>query len=1339
MGFGDDHGQNVTSTCEIISRMAVDLISSIQILQKAKRDWKDDPNLRKRLELWSGQWKETTTRFFRDLYENAEYGFNKQGLELPDWFKSVIDKIAEVKFEGGNKATLPFIREEVFHQDGKENSDSEGMNKLLTLLKMKFSSNPESFTQTEQLLSESNGHLLTDAKARKQNFMIRNISHLVDDTDTNDIEILVDDLTEKNTFDREITDATHLLLLLHVIHSTKKSDEIDLLEKYSESKKEFLTMRSANGTTNTQMEILNRMEFLKWGPSNFTRDQNVIDQASNLLNANGVVALRGWGGVGKTALATRMIYDAAINSNFERYITSGTKVGNLSQDEYNIHHDEEGQFIPADQTTTIFQTILDRSGGIEGSIRRVCMQIIRSAAGNVKSESFGDKSNEQMITLAIDSMKKCKMLVCIDNFEDIEDAKDISRKGVAIEKLLEESKHFNTFFARWTQSYLEMKKKSPNLVQSQIIITTRSMGKGAVPYDVPYLTEKENYDLFLQKIQTRVRNKNLDESIIAYVDGELRQEVRKEFAEWRILDTNDDDEDILIEGTHPMNTLSAANEISKSRVLETIRDWSPKGEKAEHIAQYIASKALGNASPLNKNILVKLALINIRQTFSAVEVILIAKDYKDNFGYEEAFQFLKMYESERDWFQKSPNQKDRYRWKREIYLNIGKIEDVIEAKLEVQKIQIETTEAGMSKASKVTVFDEKNRNQLYQWMADKDRIPHQIGSILLQILTEENLSDRQSCSAYLALFDVNRQREQHFHKSYQIDKSLTQVLLEFHRNRKKQSMTSFSNSSKTKGISDTVQTPEGLAIQRHLEKYLKYSDLVFDELWLKCQDTNIKMALVDAISRNFERLYLEEFITTEQLLKIEQKWVEKICSISNSEIMDDEKHSLLLQTAIKSMATKMEIIPNKINYSFKLNSIRIEQCIALLKADDAIFSWGLGGNEETRGRLFWIALHYLANSNGDDDDSKRAQNVIEKYTFYGRKMVEEFLHPNLIERYITTITNNRKRLVWNLEELTGEGNRFGLIGKIVTSPKDRIRNGMNVSDYEIIYPKGMDSKRYDSKSILFYRIMNYSGSIIYLTPLLDEEFRPLELEEIISLTDLKKQLNTMPRITKPTTWNELFETINSITELFLDPLFRHCETDREKVSYLGEITDLKLFTHEEQGKIYIKQSDFTDKERSGLASYAYEEKFSTDKAYLQIIQSARDGDGYSLPRNPRTLALLLIFFKKCSLQKKSMTYNGLRVYLRKQLGESDPDILYRTVQYFFNSRKDRLRERNWNTLDIDYDQHGTADEIFKSFKNQLYFQGFVRRNKENKQPLNLEIYQMYLTEVRKIFRELNNK
>ena len=73
-------------------------------------------------------------------------------------------------------------------------------------------------------------------------------------------------------------------------------------------------------------EVLAKMELLTWGPENYVRAQEVIQDARNSLYQMGALVLTSWGGAGKTALANKLTYQFAQEEAFQKYALFTTKI-----------------------------------------------------------------------------------------------------------------------------------------------------------------------------------------------------------------------------------------------------------------------------------------------------------------------------------------------------------------------------------------------------------------------------------------------------------------------------------------------------------------------------------------------------------------------------------------------------------------------------------------------------------------------------------------------------------------------------------------------------------------------------------------------------------------------------------------------------------------------------------------------------------------------------------------------------------------------------------------------------------------------------------------------------
>ena len=69
--------------------------------------------------------------------------------------------------------------------------------------------------------------------------------------------------------------------------------------------------------------------------------------------SDGILSLTGWGGVGKTALAHKIIYDFATSGEFDYFVTLSSKVGS-SQQEVDVHSGQS-KLVETSETNSIFR------------------------------------------------------------------------------------------------------------------------------------------------------------------------------------------------------------------------------------------------------------------------------------------------------------------------------------------------------------------------------------------------------------------------------------------------------------------------------------------------------------------------------------------------------------------------------------------------------------------------------------------------------------------------------------------------------------------------------------------------------------------------------------------------------------------------------------------------------------------------------------------------------------------------------------------------------------------------------------------------------------------------
>jgi hypothetical protein len=157
---------------------------------------------------------------------------------------------------------------------------------------------------------------------------------------------------------------------------------------------------------------------------------------------------------------------------------------------------------------------------ISGSMRRLCTQIIVSIESDYEEKNV---ETDELINKSIRIMRENSILVCIDNFEDIEDPQEMG--DFEISKVNKEYTYFQKFFSKWSGEYLNIRKDEKTGLHgkhpSRIIITTRGKGEKTEnqSYPVPPLSSTENYNLFIKKLHSRYTDRLIDIEIIEFVQS----------------------------------------------------------------------------------------------------------------------------------------------------------------------------------------------------------------------------------------------------------------------------------------------------------------------------------------------------------------------------------------------------------------------------------------------------------------------------------------------------------------------------------------------------------------------------------------------------------------------------------------------------------------------------------------------------------------------------------------------------------------------------------------------------------------------------------------------------
>lgn len=363
-----------------------------------------------------------------------------------------------------------------------------------------------------------------------------------------------------------------------------------------------------------------RLNNLEWGPQNYHRDRSFISAAHTALNDNKIVAFYGLGGVGKTALAQKLMFDIINNREpYTHLVTHSSKVGSDQKEINTIAPQTTGSRVETNQQNSVMESSLMEIEGVRmiGGLRMLLLKIFKETTTN-NGELFTDAQLQRRVFQELQKDEN-QVLIVIDNYEDIEDNQDDSD----VLQIKDEIKVFLEDFSQLSNT------------KSRIIITTRSS-----PLDVAYglqvkhLTKTESAQLFLEKI--RFRSLRSDTSggnnalpkihQVFSQNIELKEELIHSFDLW-------DTDDVYI--AHPLLVLLAAEEVEqddKAHIIEVIQSWGD-GRKASDVIEYCVSKTLGSFKPheiellkfltqmsnLNTEISIKLLLEVIEKNISTEE------------------------------------------------------------------------------------------------------------------------------------------------------------------------------------------------------------------------------------------------------------------------------------------------------------------------------------------------------------------------------------------------------------------------------------------------------------------------------------------------------------------------------------------------------------------------------------------------------------------------------------------------------------------------------------------------------------------------------------------------
>jgi hypothetical protein len=363
------------------------------------------------------------------------------------------------------------------------------------------------------------------------------------------------------------------------------AEEFELIKNRIES-----ACENAKGSS---LEVYERrLNNLVWGPKQYQRDQDTIKIAHAALEDNKIVAFYGLGGVGKTALAQKLMFDIINNREpYSHIVTHSSKVGSDQKEINTLSPHEHGIYSETDLKVSVMDSSLieDDSARVIGGLITLLKKIYKE----ITLKSAPDIGIGRLKKKVFELLKKPEhqVLIVLDNFEDIED----NLEDQDVFTIRSEMKKFLTEFSELQG------------MKSRIIITTRSTPlPQAYGIAIHHLTKNEAMKLFLEKIRFRGQrasqtHQQLQKTLIQThqlitTNPGLEEKVVKAFDVWDSVDHHI---------AHPLLVLLAAEEVNEndiSHIENVIGSWS-LGPKAKNVIEYCVSKTFGALEQVDLDVL----------------------------------------------------------------------------------------------------------------------------------------------------------------------------------------------------------------------------------------------------------------------------------------------------------------------------------------------------------------------------------------------------------------------------------------------------------------------------------------------------------------------------------------------------------------------------------------------------------------------------------------------------------------------------------------------------------------------------------------------------------------
>tara|TARA_B110001452_G_scaffold126251_1_gene104833 strand:+ start:205 stop:4302 length:4098 start_codon:yes stop_codon:yes gene_type:complete len=1235
--------------------------------------------------VWATLTRQTVIEFYTMMYEKSKTGDNRKTWFNVAWLNAVEDRRENEKYN-----QHPRIMMEPFND--KNVSQEDRYKRLSKIISMAFGG-MFFLEELQKIVKERNSLLdfVIEPDERKFVFRLKNITHVVDadalhSGSQQKLRDGIRQLVEDQKFETKVEHITKLTLLMKLILNIIKYEKeiensLSLLSFIETEMTKFKAGLSDTSNLTRRKQIKERIDAMKWGPKEYQRDPKVIQEAQALLTRHGILTLQGVGAVGKTALANKLLLIAADEDLYDRYITQSTKV---NSDQGELDFDSTGSNLITETTVqnSLYRSMLDPvSKKISGGMRRVCFDILQSIDPLYDSTTHKNEETESLIRKALEIMEKHSLLVCIDNFEDIESPAGEGMSPSLLSEVNQENKNFQSFFKQWANIYSSKTTAENQKRFSKIIITTRGKGEKTqvIPYPVPSLSKEENFNLFVSKLQSKVRSKLLDANTLTWVQ-ENRTRINQLFDEWTlpVNKTKPGYEDYQF---HPAYTLFAGGSVKATDgdfgVESQIKRWDPDGSAADQVREYVTSKIFGNVTKEQIDIFAALMRGGIEKTFDHRTIQDITQHdeewkHDENWDWDKRNDFIREYSDNRDFFVET-NLGGHYEWNRFYFKEIKKHfkKEYPDKNVEQDVNELDNEETSLQvREEKISMTE---RRDLEIWLSD-DKLSNSIfkeenktfNTVISKLKKEANLTEYNAASALIMLIgnDYIGAPDNLIQSLFTSECPNNNVFAKFRK-----------PTDKIGKGSGGKNTPKNTLMTKfkndNFHHVWDYFNIIRSEIETQLSPPkfqNITLKLQQILCLEAERCFENKLIELDDLLEFYKKSVETFISIRKEEKHYDDGHfGEIVTTIIHNYTEHLGVVPQNIYSDLSSNShfnIHFETVLDFIDVLPSL----QGKQMPLLGKFFWIALRYIATLENDlaiyDPDVESYLRKLHEYESYAAKESQN-MNSDFIRRKKNRVLTNFKRVVWpidnidNVDILNG-----GLVGKLVyynlgksynTKLNIEIRRGdINAASYltdkEI---KKLRNKTYP------YTIAYASSSNIYLEPIvgLDGTIsdNPEKLEDINQLKakiveDLIKYKIKNKNIRER--WPEFSKRFDEWK--CLPSLNQGGEMDQAKgleTLIQEHISEVNIhFFENRANEVYVKFSPFTQFEKDKVQRYKWEEKQYKEKE-TKLIWTNPAMDQISLPRNPKAYAELLdtLFIQIQEEQKYNYTLTKLESVADRKL------------------------------------------------------------------------------------------